>query len=309
MHVYYLQDALESLAAQTLDRWEVIIINDTGQPLTRLPSYAIVCETPKASSGPAIARNIGVRLASAPLLLFLDADDYLVPSALEQMLAVYKEQGGYVYSDFIQQETGKHIKVTMGAPEDILHKLPHAVTCLVPKSAFDAVGGFDTTLEAWEDWDFYIAINVAGYYGNKATLPLFYYRMDSGTRRESQYAQRDAYKKSIYDKWHAYIEGEQKFMPCSGCGKKKAVQLPTVQSQARTRIQSPEGEAVLIEFVPNGVAPVTYRGQVTGTLYRFGSDVGHKRKYVYTVDVPYLLARKEFKRAATEVTDPILATA
>lgn len=104
-------------------------------------------------------------------------------------------------------------------------------------------------------------------------------------------------------------------MPCGGCGKKRAVQPPAVQQnqtvQAAT-VRTNDGEAVLLEFVPNGVAPMTYRGQVTGTLYRFGSDSGHRRKYVYTADVPYLLARKEFKRVSltTEgTTDSILEAA
>jgi len=297
-HDALLPDALDSLQAQSLDKWEVIVVNDSGKPLTRVPSYATVCETAMAGSGPAVARNLGAQLANAPLLLFLDADDYLAPSALERMLDLYKEVGGYIYSDFIRQETKEYIRIVMDKPEDVLRKLPHAVTCLVPKVAFNTVHGFDTTLEAWEDWDFYIALNAAGYYGSRVAEPLFYYRMDAGTRRESHYASRDAHKKSIYAKWKDYIEGDKKFMPCGGCSKKRA-SLPAVATPQSVVAQS-QTEAMILEFVANGIAPMTYRGQATGTLYRFGSDAGHMRKYVYAADVPYLLARKEFVRASTQ---------
>jgi hypothetical protein len=225
------------------------------------------------------------------------------------MLAHYKENGGYVYSDWIRQETSEAVAVTMTKPEDVLRKLPHSVTCLVPRAAFDAVGGFDTTIKAWEDWDFFIAVNAAGYYGSRIAAPLFYYRMNSGTRREAQYEQRETLKAEIYAKWKPYIEGEKQFMPCGGCGKKRPAPLPTVTAKAQPTVQSSEGEAVLLEFVPTNTPPMTFRGQVTGTLYRFGSDAGHKRKYVLTPDVQYLLARREFKRVTEPTADPVLEAA
>jgi glycosyltransferase involved in cell wall biosynthesis len=39
-----------------------------------------------------LRRNFGIEKAKAPLLFFLDADDYLVPTALEEMVRAYTKK-------------------------------------------------------------------------------------------------------------------------------------------------------------------------------------------------------------------------
>ena len=57
------------------------------------------------TNGPGAARNLGLSFARTPLCLFLDADDYLVPDALQTMLDAYMEGGaGYIYTGWWERQ-------------------------------------------------------------------------------------------------------------------------------------------------------------------------------------------------------------
>ena len=58
-------------------------------------------DAPLADVGAGAARNAGARIARGKHLLFLDADDWLRPTALQKMLAVWNETGAIAYSDYI----------------------------------------------------------------------------------------------------------------------------------------------------------------------------------------------------------------
>ncbi|MCB0208438.1 MAG: glycosyltransferase family 2 protein, partial [Anaerolineae bacterium] len=83
--------ALESLLAQTYSHWEAIIIDDGSSDNTQ----AIVENFKKQDTrfyltnqshlGGSAARNKGVKLAHYDWLLFLDADDWILPRHLELM--------------------------------------------------------------------------------------------------------------------------------------------------------------------------------------------------------------------------------
>ena len=47
---------------------------------------------------------------------------------------------------------------------------------------------------------------------------------------------------------------------------------------------------VLIQYMGPGQGTRTYKGKATNTVYRFGGNPSHRRKYVYEQDAPFLLA-------------------
>ena len=83
----YLPDCLDSLMAQTLGDFEVICIDDgsTDGSLAVLEAYASIDTRiriiSQANAGLSAARNRGIDAASGRYLLFVDADDSLVPEA------------------------------------------------------------------------------------------------------------------------------------------------------------------------------------------------------------------------------------
>lgn len=308
-HERMVVDALDSLASQTFRWWEAIVVNDTEADIPWVHPFARVLRSSpdgRSHRGPAVARNIGIAAAQGSLVVFLDADDFLQPDALEQMWSEWLSLGkdaarSYVYTDWIVQETGEVKEAEEYSCEGLLAKLPHAVTAAYPLAAVKAVGGFDETMAAWEDWDFVLALGAAGYCGHRLAVPLIHYRMKAGSRRESMYARRGELIEHIKAKWSDYYTGA-KTMACGSCGQRaqqQTAQGAMSNGNGSRGILSPanaaQEDAVLIEYTGRASGPMVYRGAVTGTPYRFGLDPHHKLRYVLAADAPGLLLRSDFK--------------
>lgn len=309
-HTEIVIDAVDSVVAQTFERWECIVINDSGKKIKWLPPFVKVIDVPDAPKGPSVARNLGIKASRAETFIPLDADDYLQPTALDTMYSVYKNNGGYVYCDWIVHET-REIKTTPEYKcEDFLRLLPHAVTALYPVKAWREVGGFDEQMEAWEDWDFALSLASYGYCGTRVPEALFSYRVRAGQRREMHYANRDKYKEIILNKWKDYIVGGKQLMGCRGCGGSRA-NVPS--SYNVNKVSSPvtanvDG-MVLLEYTKTAAGTISYRGPATGTLYRFSNDSDHRIRYVFKADAEALLQRQEFKLFVPQDPKPELVVA
>lgn len=305
-HIKYLPDAIDSLISQTFLKWECIIVNDTDETIDNVPSFVTVLKTPKAASGPAVARNIGIRASSAATFVLLDADDTLQPTALADLYSEYLINDGYVYCDWIVAETGEVKQSNDYDCEAVLHQMLHPITGLYSKRSFDLVKGFDETITAWEDWNYLIALAAQGVCGHRVAKPLLRYRMQTGTLREKFYAERETLKVQIADKWQQFITGGVK-LPCAGCGSRRR-SAPNPNSSARIAASGasspvPQTDVVLIEFTKPETGTLVYVGAVTKTRYKFGSDPEHKFKYVYKSDAPALLAYKDFKLAEVPIAN------
>src|SRR6266436_3460386 len=86
----FIQETLESVAAQSLDKLELIVVDDGSTDSTPdiLRAFAdrrlIVLR--QDNRGVSAARNAGLALARAPYIFFLDADDILLRDALLRMV-------------------------------------------------------------------------------------------------------------------------------------------------------------------------------------------------------------------------------
>lgn len=84
---------LESIAAQTFSNFEAIIIDDgsTDQSPTICDDFAITDVRFKVvhtkNSGVSSARNLGIDLAEGDLICFVDSDDYVEATYLENLMA------------------------------------------------------------------------------------------------------------------------------------------------------------------------------------------------------------------------------
>jgi glycosyltransferase involved in cell wall biosynthesis len=85
----FLADAIESVLAQSYPHFEIVVVDDgspdnTAEVASRYPMTRYVRQ---ANAGPAAARNAGLRHSQGAFVVFLDADDRLLPEALEIGLA------------------------------------------------------------------------------------------------------------------------------------------------------------------------------------------------------------------------------
>ena len=90
---------LDSLVGQTYSELEIIVVNDfspdnsqeiiDGYCTRDLRIRPLVHEQNK---GPGGARNTGIEAATGDYLLFVDADDWLAPDAVEYLVNVVRER-------------------------------------------------------------------------------------------------------------------------------------------------------------------------------------------------------------------------
>lgn len=90
----WLDACLDSLAAQTLPDFEAFCVDDCstdGSPAIIARRCAadrrFIALRTAVNSGQAVARNLGLRQARGTYTLFVDADDWLAPDALERLAA------------------------------------------------------------------------------------------------------------------------------------------------------------------------------------------------------------------------------
>lgn len=94
----YLHKCLDSIIAQTYTNWEAIIVDD-GSPdncgnicdeyATKDNRFKVIHQK---NGGVVKARNKGIKIASGTYLAFVDSDDYIEPTMLEEMLLLANKQ-------------------------------------------------------------------------------------------------------------------------------------------------------------------------------------------------------------------------
>lgn len=140
----YLSNIMNSVLLQTYKKWETICVNDGSNDNTEniLLKYAKQDERIKVVSqlnmGVVKAREVGIKEAGGDYLLFVDADDTLVPEALEMLV---DRLSVYPHADIVV--SGYHI-VCQGTvlstkiPKiDILDSLSYLKRVLVGKTGWE----------------------------------------------------------------------------------------------------------------------------------------------------------------------------
>ncbi len=96
----FLQEAIDSVIAQSYDNWELLLVDDGSSDRSREIALRCVGQYPqkirllehdgRRNCGVSAARNLGFRRASGEYVCFLDADDVFLPRKLERQCAVLK---------------------------------------------------------------------------------------------------------------------------------------------------------------------------------------------------------------------------
>lgn len=332
-HQKYLVDALDSILAQTCPSWEVVVVDDSGSgPVSSLdpasighPHARVIStdttlyhtgrRTPVGAGG---ARNMGVLSAKAPFVLFLDADDMLVPTAIEDMLEAYvKGGGGYVYGDTIAirdftqlgAEEGQLIVsadydqatfLASGYSEEMPGR--HSVTMLMTVADFKDLGGFDTKMEYWEDWELALKAAAKGLKGVRVPKPVIYYRYSTGSRRRGGFEKEQHLREYLRVRYSPFIMGEQTMCSCGGGGGGQAATLAATRALEDMRnfvvttsgidpltINLSEVKSVRLRYIGTRFGAVPYRGPITRQTYSFGLEPGAEYRDVAPADVPHFM--------------------
>lgn len=309
-HAKYLSAALDSLLGQTFRNWEVIVVDDLVDPNERVEywlnlesvyPFAKTAATLMPGAGAGAARNIGLELVRAPLVLFLDADDWLDPAALDRMLYTYKESGGkYVYSDWwsVEQDGVTAQTVPDYTREAWLQNGLHAVTALIETKWARKVGGFDVKIRGWEDWDFYIKLTIAGVCGIRIPEPLLYYRRYSGTWRNLALAAKDEKRNQLLaERYGDYVKGDKSMPGCCGGNGDTILQVKrALEPMTEQQVDIvPVNGVVRLEYIGGNVGSITFFGQKSRREYRGGNNPHDKYVDADPRDVEHLVNSGRWK--------------
>lgn len=169
-----IQSTVQSVLGQTIQNFEIIVIDDGSKDNTIEVAESIkdsrVKVLPQQNGGASAARNIGIKASQGKYIAFLDADDLWLPHKLERQLDVLTNEkdvtavqsGVYFVNDSLKVLSAR----LCFQPEDVLletllfQNLPGLMsTLVVERSVFDEIGYLDTSLEILEDWELAIRLS------------------------------------------------------------------------------------------------------------------------------------------------------
>lgn len=211
----YLQEALDSLYAQTFQDFEIILCEDGSSDNT----YEIALENQKNHSNIVLLKNphnLGLNqtlnnclaVAKGEYIARMDGDDISVPNRFEVLTRFLDEHPEYdfVTSQMQYFDADGVFRVGKGEGEPKITDFPkhtpfnHA-PCMVRKYAYDAVGGYtvDERLLREEDYELWIKMYKHGFKGYTLNEPLYMMRDDRNAtlRRNMKARKNEAYVKHL----------------------------------------------------------------------------------------------------------------
>jgi len=170
-YAHYLGEAIQSVVGQTRAVDEIIVVDDGSQddPAAVVRRFEGVRLLRQRNQGLSAARNAGMSAASSEMVVFLDADDRLLPDAIALGLACHARSGecslvygGHRHISAAGLPLGGAVYKEIGSdPYRALLEFNVIGMCgavMYRRDLLLAIGGFDVALPRSEDYDVYLRL-------------------------------------------------------------------------------------------------------------------------------------------------------
>lgn len=160
--------AIESILNQTLQDFEIIVVDDGSTDNTRAIGQELVLRDSRIrlichekNRGAQAARNTGARSANGDWLNFFDSDDWMLPTSIETRLTVARNRGvKVVHSDAFVLRPNRD-RALFGMPPlsgyiyEALLRAPGPMfqAMIVSADVLHEIGGLDENVIAYQEWD------------------------------------------------------------------------------------------------------------------------------------------------------------
>jgi hypothetical protein len=322
-HRTHVRTAVASVRWQTVRDWEVLIVNDTGAPLIGQGDARItVIDAPHSTNKrrASVARNVGIEAARGLFTIFLDADDYLLPSALETFTRGHAgHDKAYSYShhyglnrdgawaqyrppEYNRERRASPMSHSTGGTDPVPTMQGcnlHPITAFVPTWCLREAGGFDEDAPGFEDWTIWLRLAIAGFCGQRIFGPTFVYRRELGISSRPDASGGQALMDAVTAPYRN-TQGDMDMAGC-GCGGGAAQAKKMAQSLAATfgDNMTTDNGSVMLEYIGPGLGKQTFQHPVSKQQYRAGGSPTTKYIVVPPEDVDYLVHElRLFKRQA-----------
>lgn len=210
----YLEEAIQSVLAQTCHNYELILVDDGSNDATASLCKAYLKEAHihyhyQENRGLSAARNAGIQRARGEYLLFLDDDDLYEKELVEKMWKAYASHKdpkiGMLYCAYTLVNKGGKAFASWYVPANgnIYERLfldnyagsPSGT--MVHRAVFEKVGLFKEDLRCCEDYDMWLRI-AKEYHAYSLEEPLLRYRVH-GANMSGNICQLEIYSKKVID--------------------------------------------------------------------------------------------------------------
>jgi glycosyltransferase involved in cell wall biosynthesis len=228
----FLAESIESALSQTYPNVEVVVVDDgstdnTPRVVKHYPEVELVSQHRRGLSA---ARNTGLRCSSGSYVVFLDADDRLVPEAVARGLACIHARperaltwGGYRLID-VDGGFLSEAQVPSELPDPYAALLERNVvemhaSLVYRRGLFEHVGGFDESLIACEDHDLLLRIVRLFPVGGHEGLVADYRQHGAAMKRDPRRMLRASM--IVLDRQRPYIRQRSDYRHCYRRGKER----------------------------------------------------------------------------------------
>jgi len=167
----YLGEAIESVLAQRYPKLELTVVDDGSDD----NSYEVAARYPgvrrlrQANSGVAVARNRGLAESRGDYVVFLDADDRLLPNALEVGMGELRAAPAAAFAAGRPRDIGRTGEVIREAAQPLItrdHYLKLLEECFIwsgssvvyRREPLETVGAFNEERAAADDYELYLKL-------------------------------------------------------------------------------------------------------------------------------------------------------
>jgi glycosyltransferase involved in cell wall biosynthesis len=168
---HFLAEAIESVLAQEHPVLETVVVDDgsADNSCEVAARYSEVKRLRQPNRGVAAARNQGLAKSRGELVVFLDADDRLLPGAVAVGVEALSKRPGIALAAGMSRDIGEDGAVLRDTRQPLVgqdHYLHLLEDCFIwsgsslvyRRTAVEEVGGFDQALTAGDDYRLYLEI-------------------------------------------------------------------------------------------------------------------------------------------------------
>lgn len=223
---HFLTEAIESVQNQTYKNFEIIVVNDgSTDDTSRVASnFANVILLEQSNQGLANSRNNGLKKCRGEFVVFLDADDTLLPCALEIGVQMLNKHLNCVFvSGLCQRVDEKNKELETIQPnlfsDDFYESLLRSNYIWSPsnviyrRNLFQKIEPFDPTLNPVADYELYLRI--------ARQFPIFHHSEIVTNYRQHQASMSKNYKMML-DYVHKVYDQQEEFIKINPIYKKAA---------------------------------------------------------------------------------------
>ncbi len=214
----YILAALESVWAQQFPDVETIVVDDGSTDDTAHvlgPHTSRLRYVRQDNAGSAVARNHGLRLARGSYVVFLDADDFLLPGKLAAQvpwLDAHPELGAIHSGWRVVDDDGRtiteiepwHTAPRLDLEAWVVWKPVKLGAMVFRRQWLERVGGFDRHFRQSQDVDLMLQLALAGCRMEWLRRPTLCYRRHAESTISRGAAQQGTYINLVLDKFYAH---------------------------------------------------------------------------------------------------------